>query len=376
MSDTPGWSRPDDAERPSPPASQPPASPPPPVGPPPAPAAPTAPTTSSAPTAPTPPAPVPSGWSAVQPPPAPGWYGPQGGWGGQQAPPGQPGQQPGQWPGQQPGWAGWVSQRPPEVKPGVIPLRPLGIGEILDGAITTMRRHWNSRAVLGEEISLADAWSRARGRLLPLLGLSVLLVLLFGGVLLAGLVPGLLALALGLGTPGAVALFVLGILGAVPLVIYLYVTYALSAAALMLERQPVLAALGRSRRLVRGSWWRVFGVLLLGTIIATVIGQIISIPFGFASIFTYDAGNPNAIPGLPYFALNTLGASIAGTITYPFSAGVAVLLYVDLRMRREALDLELARAAGVTLPGAPGGPGGPSPAGPVPPDQPRAPSNW
>jgi len=363
-----------------------------------------------------------------------------------------------------------VSQRPPEVKPGVIPLRPLGIGEILDGAITTMRRHWKimlglsaavvaatsilqfaalylflrdvtalealeetptvsdvagllagsvsafafafvfgviaqlvlqgmltvvvSRAVLGEEISLAYAWSRARGRLLPLLGLSVLLVLLFGGVLLAGLVPGLLALALGLGTAGAVALFVLGILGAVPLVIYLYVTYALSTAALMLERQPVLAALGRSSRLVRRSWWRVFGVLLLGTIIATVIGQIISIPFGFASIFTYDAGNPNAIPGLPYFALNTIGASIAGTITYPFSAGVAVLLYIDLRMRREGLDLELARAAGVTLPGSPGGPSGagprpagpagpdgprpdgPRPAGPVPPDQPRAPSNW
>jgi hypothetical protein len=322
-----------------------------------------------------------------------------------------------------------VSQRPPEVKPGVIPLRPLGVGEILDGAITTMRRHWKimlglsacvvavtsilqsgalylflrdvtalesleqtptvadvagllagsvsafaftlifgliaqlvlqgvltvvvSRAVLGEQVTLADAWARARRRLLPLLGLSMLLVLLFGGVFLAGLAPGLLALAAGLPTVSAVALFALGVLVAVPLVIYLYVTFALSAAALVLERQPVRAALGRSRRLVRGSWWRVFGILLLSTIIAAVIGQIISIPFGFGSLLTYDAGNPDAVPGLAYFVLNTLGASIAGTITYPFSAGVAVLLYVDLRMRREALDLELARAAGVTLPGAP-----------------------
>jgi len=322
-----------------------------------------------------------------------------------------------------------VSHRPPEVKPGVIPLRPLGVGEILDGAITTMRRHWKimlglsagvvavssmlqfaalylflrdvtalesleqtptvsdvagllagsvsafafalifgliaqlvlqgiltvvvSRAVLGEQISLSDAWSRARGRLLPLLGLSVLLVLLFGAVLLAGLVPGLVALAAGLPTPVAVALLVLGVLVGVPLVIYLYVRYALSAAALVLERQPVRAALGRSSRLVRGSWWRVFGILLLATIIAAVIGQIISIPFGFGSLLTYDAGNPDTVPGFAYFALNTLGASIAGTITYPFSAAVAVLLYVDLRMRREALDLELARAAGVTLPGSP-----------------------
>lgn len=31
--------------------------------------------------------------------------------------------------------------RPPEAKPGVVPLRPLGLGEILDGAFQTIRRH-------------------------------------------------------------------------------------------------------------------------------------------------------------------------------------------------------------------------------------------
>ena len=34
-------------------------------------------------------------------------------------------------------------------------------------------------------------------------------------------------------------------------------------------------------------------------------------------------------------------------ITFPITAGVTVLLYIDQRIRREALDLELARAAGV-----------------------------
>jgi hypothetical protein len=220
---------------------------------------------------------------------------------------------------------------------------------VLQGILTVVV----SRAVLGEQITLGSAWARARGRLLPLIGLSVLLVLLFGAVLLAGLTPGLLALAAGFSAAATAGLFALGLLLAVPTVIYLYVTYALSAAALMLERQPVLAALGRSRRLVRGSWWRVFGILLLSTIIAAVIGQIISIPFGAGSLLTYDAGNPTAVPGIAYFLLNSLGSTIAGTITYPFSAGVAVLLYVDLRMRREGLDLELARAAGVTPPGTP-----------------------
>jgi hypothetical protein len=38
---------------------------------------------------------------------------------------------------------------------------------------------------------------------------------------------------------------------------------------------------------------------------------------------------------------------VAGIITLPFSAAVTGLLYIDLRMRREALDIELV-SAGVT----------------------------
>lgn len=37
---------------------------------------------------------------------------------------------------------------------------------------------------------------------------------------------------------------------------------------------------------------------------------------------------------------------IGSMITFPITAGVTVLLYIDQRIRREALDLELARAAG------------------------------
>src|SRR4051812_1066316 len=40
--------------------------------------------------------------------------------------------------------AGWghIPVRQPEFRPGVVPLRPLGVGEIIDGAISTMRQHW------------------------------------------------------------------------------------------------------------------------------------------------------------------------------------------------------------------------------------------
>jgi hypothetical protein len=90
--------------------------------------------------------PAPQGWgspgygqrpSAPPPPPPPPGAGQQQGWGHAPTPGGAP----------QYGWgpplqAAW---QPP--KPGVIPLRPLGVGEILDGAISTIRA--NPRLMLG-----------------------------------------------------------------------------------------------------------------------------------------------------------------------------------------------------------------------------------
>ena len=45
---------------------------------------------------------------------------------------------PGPYPGPPPGWGGWM----PPPRPGVIPLAPLGLGDILGGAFTTIGRHW------------------------------------------------------------------------------------------------------------------------------------------------------------------------------------------------------------------------------------------
>ena len=41
-----------------------------------------------------------------------------------------------------------------------------------------------------------------------------------------------------------------------------------------------------------------------------------------------------------------IGAVAAGTVTRPITAGVIVLLYVDMRMRKEGLDLALRTASG------------------------------
>ena len=44
-------------------------------------------------------------------------------------------------------------------------------------------------------------------------------------------------------------------------------------------------------------------------------------------------------------AVSSFGEILAGAVLYPFEAAVIALVYIDLRMRREGLDLELIRAS-------------------------------
>ncbi|WP_326697825.1 glycerophosphoryl diester phosphodiesterase membrane domain-containing protein [Streptomyces sp. NBC_01754] len=348
--------------------------------------------------------------------------------GGQWSAPNAPGGGPGM-PPPPPGWGGapgpgW-GRAPMAAKPGVIPLRPLGLGEILDGAVSTMRSHWRpvlgvsltvsviteillillqryvlpepstvdpnavgiealrqasdsmrsdvlttasagvvglvatllitsvltvviSRSVLGRSVTLGEAWSEARPRILPLLGMTLLLSLMSAAIMAAGLLPGLL-LDGGLG----LALVFLGFVTAVVVVVWLMVRFTLAAPALMLERQPVLMALRRSAKLVKGSWWRTFGILILSYLIVLVLTLIIAIPFGVIAV-TVDSGGLSEFlnsstsgTGWPFLIVTGVGDVIISTLAYPFTAGVMALLYIDQRIRREALDLDLARAAGV-----------------------------
>jgi hypothetical protein len=353
----------------------------------------------------------PRNWSAQQPPAYQGR-----GWG---APPGQHGME---------NWnSGW--NQPPAAKPGIVPLRPLGVGEILDGAVTAMRTHWRtvlgislavavvvqlvatlinglwlsdatdlnaltrnpqpspdevmdamsgtlritgvralidtlgtviatamltivvSRAVLGRSVGVGDAWRDSRPQLLRLLGLLILLPLLVALAVFAGAVPGSALLFAGQEAPGVALLFV-GLLAGLVGAIWIWVRFSLSAPALMLEKQGVITSMRRSAKLVRGSWWRVFGVQMLATILVVIVASIIQMPATFIgalasgqgmSVFTGGASGT----GWAFLIATGIGAVIASTVTFPIRAGVTALLYLDQRIRREALDLELARAAGI-----------------------------
>ncbi|MER6998435.1 glycerophosphoryl diester phosphodiesterase membrane domain-containing protein [Streptomyces sp. NPDC000410] len=356
-------------------------------------------------------------WSKEQ-PPAGQWASPTAPGGGSVPPPVQPG-----WTGG-PQHGGWG--QPPAAKPGVIPLRPLGVGEILDGAVSTLRAHWRtvlgvtvtvsvitqiaeilaqrylvpkppainpdasteealaqtgeamrsslvglspslvitligtlfttalltvviSRSVVGRPVTLSEAWRESRPRLPHLLGLMLLLLLLSVGVMALGILPGVL-----LGSVAGVGLAVLGGLAGCVVAIWLWVRFALASPALMLERQGVLQSMRRSAKLVNGAWWRTFGILALTVLLAFVVAMVIAVPFSLIA-YAVDGESFSGLLsgrtpdfGWPFLIITGIGAVIASSITYPISAGVTVLLYIDQRIRREALDLELARAAGIS----------------------------
>jgi hypothetical protein len=363
----------------------------------------------------------PSRWSAQQPPPGQ-WSPPSGPASvpAQQGPPSAPGWgAPG--PGGGPAWG-----RPPAAKPGVIPLRPLSLGEILDGSVSVLRGHWRtvlgvtvvvavvtqvcdvllqrllvpdpaqidpsasatealdqvagalqsslitallslgitligtlfttavltvvvSRSVLGRDVAFPDAWREARPRLPQLLGLTLLLPLISGALMAVAFVPALVT-----GTGAGVAVSVLLFFAALAVALWLMIRFSLASPALMLERQGIIASMRRSAKLVRGAWWRTFGILLLTGLLTVLVTLVVAVPFSLiATVADGGSGLDSVLAGeTPHFGwayvvITGVGSVIASAITLPFSAGVTVLLYVDRRIRREALDLELARAAGI-----------------------------
>lgn len=196
------------------------------------------------------------------------------------------------------------------------------------------------RAVFGSTIGPGEAWARIRGRLPALIGLVALEFVAL--VILSGLV-GLIIAAVGAGTNAAGAVLI-----ALPLapaviatVVYFYTVLSFAPALIVLERLSGIDAITRSFTLVRNSFWRVFGIRLLTSLVVLLIAGAIAGPFDFAGHLLI-APSGSALIGA---TVGAVGSAIGRIITAPFSAGVDVLLYTDRRIRAEAFDLVLQTGA-------------------------------
>ncbi|MCM1969553.1 hypothetical protein [Streptomyces sp. G1] len=216
-------------------------------------------------------------------------------------------------------------------------------------------------AVLGRAVTFGSLWRRSCSRLPSVLGTVLLTALMAGGpvlVLYAICIPLIVTSADpdGAGPSAAFGLLFLGLLLCVPFSIWLMVRFGLAPAAAVCEGLGPVAALRRSSHLVRDGWWRVFGVSLLGYVVAMAVGYAIQMPFGFVGMFGLfptlpEVGEPtpelsSLIFGFAvYAAAMLLGGIISGLFQFSFPQLVVALLYVDQRMRKEELAVALTATA-------------------------------
>jgi hypothetical protein len=204
-----------------------------------------------------------------------------------------------------------------------------------------------STAVLGHRVSPGQAWKRVRPRIIAVLGLALVQTLALVSALLLPGVPGVLLAVAGASAPGII-LAVVGWIGGVVFVVFLATRWAFTAPALLLEEQGVFAAMKRSFRLVKGNFWRVLGITLLAQLLVGIGGALIQMPFSLlVSLALQDSDRlyQEFWPNLGQLFVQGIGQVAAGAVFYPFAAAVTTLLYIDVRMRREGLDVELLRAA-------------------------------
>lgn len=183
---------------------------------------------------------------------------------------------------------------------------------------------------LNRDITAQDALQQAWRRFFSLLGSAVLW----------GLV--------------VVGLFVT-IIG-IPFSIYFSVRWGLYTLPVLFEATTARNALRRSTELVRGTWWRVFGIMLAVSVIAFMISFILEVSSGFIltliGVAEIEATTPwdiirrlfmpmpNEVGWFAYAIRRFVSVMIAG-LAMPIGVIGSALLYFDLRIRKEAFDIEM-----------------------------------
>lgn len=230
---------------------------------------------------------------------------------------------------------------------GVGSLVSMGLNMLVVAVLAGVLTLAVSQAVLGRKVPLGELWQQARGRLLPLVGLTLLVGLAVAAVVVAAMLPGFVLLIFVEPVVGALLILV-GLLGAFAGAMWLSARLALATPALMLEGQTVLGAWRRSWQLSRGSFWRVLGIILLTGLLTVIAVFVVAGPFqviAFLMAMGSDDVAMQAGVAPVQLVLVAVGQAVSSTIVYPFSAAVTALLYVDLRMRREGLDVQLTQQA-------------------------------
>jgi hypothetical protein len=155
-----------------------------------------------------------------------------------------------------------------------------------------------SASYLGEKLSAGDSYARAMPRVLPLLGTQFMV----GVVIMIGFL----------------LFFVPGILFSLWFYVFIPVV--------LLEGVAGFRAMSRSRELMRGNLGKAFTLGFVVSLLGLIFG------WALQSVAKF-------IPW-PHPALATFSLSILPALWLPIQTAPSILLYYDLRIRKEAFDLQ------------------------------------
>lgn len=206
-----------------------------------------------------------------------------------------------------------------------------------------------TRATVAEKLTLGALWRRVRPVAWRLIGYALLITL---AVVAAVVIVAVAIVGIGsIGTaalPVAIVLTILVILAAIPLTLWLSTKLLLVPAAIIVEGATIRGGIARSWRLVRGRFWPALGVVVIIEVAFSVLSQVVNIPFSLlgsvvASIIAPTGSDSQTavttviVASIPSYIVAFLVQSVALVV----QSTAAALIYIDCRMRREGLDLDL-----------------------------------
>lgn len=204
----------------------------------------------------------------------------------------------------------------------------------------------------GQQISWNEALSKTFSiRLVRAIGQAILEFLAIGCLFIIPVI--LFGISAGARSGGAISLSVLVILAASAFAIYLWVRWAFALPAIAWEESGVIQSFGRSSFLVKGFWWRTFGILLLLNIIAQFAVSIITTPVQFIALWGFFSkyfgmigslanGSVDSFEVLALFDSLGVGLGIVTFVSYVLLLLIvpliSVVMYFDLRARKFEFD--------------------------------------
>ncbi|SJM54385.1 hypothetical protein [Gulosibacter sp. 10] len=214
-----------------------------------------------------------------------------------------------------------------------------------------------STSILGRRIGFGEAIRGAWKRFWPIVGYFGIVIVAMAIViaLFALLIFAMVTMFARGNDGGGFSMVILGFFGFLAFAfcsIWLSVKFAFTVPSIVLERMGPIAGVKRSWTLSRGYFWRTLGVILLLQLILSVASQMVTGVFSFIMSMlgafvtpfgTVAEGQEGtvAVIAVVMSILIVLLATLVSAISSVLLTGNAAIMYTDLRMRKEGLNIHL-----------------------------------